>query len=330
MVKRFIFTFALIMSVSGMSLRAEQNAWYEWKTWKNIPASIKKGLLSQSMAWKKGFQAAKKKLWQKEALNREERQFYKKFLREVGGVAAAATLLTLWGARTIAQRQAYAPSLYTVEEVQSMDGESWKENLFNAARDGDIGTLKALLQASGKDINGADRDGWTALMIACKRGNFDAVQLLLQNGASTDVSDDQMKGFSPLILAADEGHSEIIQLLLSRPYSVPIDTADRWGRTAFMLAAQKGHNDVLQVFLDYKVDIDKQQKEYGTTALMWAVEEGQEETVDLLLKNGADITVRNQQGQTALDIAKQVISEKGRAEREPYEKIIALLEKAQR
>lgn len=331
--KKLLLSFLMIGSLLGAAQRdTEKTAWQSWKTWSDFPAFIKKGLLSEKVVWKHGFQAAKKKLWHKQQLDHREQQYYKKFLREVGGVAAAATILVLLGGAYIKQKKSGSQARLTIKEATQMSPKAWGENLFDAATQGDVSTLKNLVVAGkadlAKDINVADRDGWTALMLACKKGNIDVVKLLLENNAQTDVSDDAMKGFSPLMLASDSGYVEIVKLLIQPPYNVPIDSADRWGRTAFMLASERGHNDVVEVFLKHGVDINEQQKDFGTTALIWAAKGGQDETVQFLLEQGADVAVRSQEG-TALEIARLLESEKGRAERPPYTRIVELLERAE-
>jgi ankyrin repeat protein len=59
-------------------------------------------------------------------------------------------------------------------------------DLFNAARDGDLSRVKGLL-ASGADVNVKNSDGATALFAASFSGHLDVVQALLANGAQVNV-----------------------------------------------------------------------------------------------------------------------------------------------
>lgn len=92
------------------------------------------------------------------------------------------------------------------------------------------------------------------------------------------------------------------------------------------LAAQEGHAEALEVLLDQTdIDIDSlDQPKYS--ALMRAARNGQYQAVRVLKERGADQTLRNYQGKTALDLAK--IGLKGSLKRKikDYQQTVALLE----
>lgn len=52
------------------------------------------------------------------------------------------------------------------------------------------------------------------------------------------------------------------------------------------------------------VNIDVKEKRTGNTPILWAAKNGHLKIVQLLLKYGADITIRNYDNETALDVAK--------------------------
>lgn len=123
----------------------------------------------------------------------------------------------------------------------------------------------ALLQSPQIDVNAHNARGETPLMLAAIKGNLPAVQALLARGA--DVN---QPGWAPLHYAASGGtpqHAQIVALLLE--HSAYIDAASPNGSTPLMLAAR-----------------------YGSEAI-----------VQLLLQEGADPTLKNQQGLTARDFA---------------------------
>ncbi len=123
----------------------------------------------------------------------------------------------------------------------------------------------ALLQSPQVDVNAHNARGETPLMLAAIKGNLPAVQALLARGA--DVN---QPGWAPLHYAASGGtpqHAQIVALLLE--HSAYIDAASPNGSTPLMLAAR-----------------------YGSDAI-----------VQLLLQEGADPTLKNQQGLTARDFA---------------------------
>ena len=67
--------------------------------------------------------------------------------------------------------------------------------LHAAAKKGDTANLLALLQ-QGANINAADKDGQTALMLAADKNHLQAVQTLLAHGAQINATD--CKGRSAL------------------------------------------------------------------------------------------------------------------------------------
>ncbi|XP_069131824.1 uncharacterized protein [Argopecten irradians] len=76
----------------------------------------------------------------------------------------------------------------------------------------------------------------------------------------------------------------------------------------FLAAARDGDYERIEDFLfrsgkDHLVSIDVKDKRTGNTSLIWAAKRGHTKIVQLLLKHGADITLRNYDGQTAVEVA---------------------------
>ncbi|XP_076113862.1 uncharacterized protein LOC143082178 isoform X1 [Mytilus galloprovincialis] len=88
------------------------------------------------------------------------------------------------------------------------------------------------------------------------------------------------------------------------------------GRTAdleeiFLSAARDGDYEKIENFLqrrsDCLVSVDVKDKRTGNTPLIWASKRGHTKIVQLLLKHGADVTLRNYENQTAVDVASSAI-----------------------
>ena len=88
------------------------------------------------------------------------------------------------------------------------------EELWNAAREGDLATVDRLLGA-GLDVDSPNRYGATALSFAAQNGQLEVVRRLLEAGAQVDVTDTFYQ-VDPLGWAAQGGHLEVAELLLDK------------------------------------------------------------------------------------------------------------------
>ena len=84
--------------------------------------------------------------------------------------------------------------------------DDWRD----AAIAGDLGAMQSLL-AAGLDIDGRDKYGQTALMLAARHGREQALDLLLQNHADMDVT--AKYRLSALMLAVINRHAGIARKL---------------------------------------------------------------------------------------------------------------------
>jgi ankyrin repeat protein len=131
--------------------------------------------------------------------------------------------------------------------------------LLQAAAHGEQDRLHALLD-SGCDVEQADPDGRTALMMGAQFGHAGIVSELLARGAVVDRTDGE--GNTALLLAARSGCVEAVEDLLL--WKAEIDHTNRKGQTALYLAAacpvlreskavpwsrHKGHDEVVRALL---------------------------------------------------------------------------------
>jgi hypothetical protein len=84
--------------------------------------------------------------------------------------------------------------------------------LLDASRAGDVGRVRAILDAGG-DVNAANRYGVTALGFAAEKGHFDIVRLLVERGADLDAVD-SFYGSRPVDFALRGGHLNIAVFLI--------------------------------------------------------------------------------------------------------------------
>ena len=196
---------------------------------------------------------------------------------------------------------------------------------------GDVATVKKLLQEDPTLVSVRDAKNLTPLHIAASRGQSAVAQLLIDHGA--DVQSDDDGEWSPLVFAAYRGHADVAKVLIENGAGVtsedgnPIHYAgQRKHKVICRLLVEHGaidglldsdDSDVLQVFrAAYSYDsetikeilvrrpelVDFKDRD-GRTALHEACTNGDTKSVRELLKSGADVTIRDANGQTAADRA---------------------------
>ena len=147
------------------------------------------------------------------------------------------------------------------------------EELFEAARKGDVAALRAQLD-KGIPVDAKWRYDQTALFIAARRGHAEAVKLLIERGADVNAQDSFYK-MSVLAGAASDGKTEVVTLLLS---------AGAKGREQVLqMAAGQGNAALVKAVLDAG-GLDA--KTLGT-ALNVAESRNRSEVAELLKKAGA-------------------------------------------
>jgi uncharacterized protein len=204
--------------------------------------------------------------------------------------------------------------------------------LHYAALSRDPGIVALLLDA-GVDIDALNREGYSALGMACAAHNWDTARFLLQRGArgepeggvpalvaAASGADDDASGIrmllkhkvrvdavgplgrSALITAALHRHAAIAEALLAAGADPAL--ADSHGATALMEAARSGAHRVIQRLVFHKPDCAHTDHS-GRSALMIACQSRQcdEETVRLLVSLGADPDQRCADGRSPLDYA---------------------------
>ena len=183
-------------------------------------------------------------------------------------------------------------------QARRREGES---ALHHAARAGEE-EFAAMLIAHGAKIEQRDLQGSTPLFLAVEHNRSKMVTLLLDNGAKPDVPG--RSGVSPLAAAAFNGSDAIVDLLLRK--GADVNAEDVTGKTAIAYAAARGFSGIVEQLLGAGVDINRRYGN-DLTVLMWAAGYANDvteaeglETVDLLIARGARLDDADNRGRTAL------------------------------
>merc|ERR1712150_304953 len=165
-------------------------------------------------------------------------------------------------------------------------------------------TLVKLLLNMGADVNKPEPSGTiaTPLFNAVWRGKSEVVRQLVECGAKVDVGSCRS---TPLFMAARLGCLEITKILLDS--GCEKDIQNRFGVTALYEAVLRGQVNIVRLFLDCGCDPNLPDT-YGLTPLHLVAQElhvcsESKEILQLLVEGGGDVTLINGKGETAADIA---------------------------
>ena len=148
----------------------------------------------------------------------------------------------------------------------------------------------------GMDPNTPTEKGEPALVFAVRSGAPKTVAFLLkQAGIQTDATNTADE--TALMLAANANDLASANLLIEAGASV-----NRPNWTPLHYAASKGHTEMMRLLIENDAYIDAESPN-GTTPLMMAAYYATPKAVKLMLEEGADPTLQNKDGQTALDMA---------------------------
>jgi ankyrin repeat protein len=249
-------------------------------------------------------------------------------LSSAGSKKKTSILQRLFAARKSQTTEITAPTLPQPAGVSEPDTAS----ILEAAKRGDLPTVKQLLQAKSALVSCKDSKGDTPLHDAARYGHKDVVELLLAHNA--EINTKGFHGNTPLHVAAREHHKEIVELLLA--HNAEVNAKDKYGGTplhdaaggghldvvALLLANQanvnamsvlnwtplhaasgKGHGSVVELLVANGAEVNGKSTGKGWTPLHAAADGGHRGVVELLLAKNSDVNARGDLGETPLDLA---------------------------
>ena len=171
------------------------------------------------------------------------------------------------------------------------------DDFFAAIQQDNAFVVRELL-GRGFDPNTPNPQGQQALFLALKYPSLKVVEVLLSD-PNTTVEIRNASDESPLMLAALKGLTELCQQMILRDADV-----NKPGWAPLHYAATGASIPTMQLLLDNHAYIDAASPN-GSTPLMMAAMYGNDAAVKLLLNSGADPTLKNIQGLSAIDFATQ-------------------------
>jgi len=154
------------------------------------------------------------------------------------------------------------------------------------AETGIVEIMRALID-KGANVNGEiGMNGMTALYIACQEGFHEMVSLLIANGAKINYFTRDTEPGSPLHISCQFGHLKVVKLLVNSGADVNAIKPDD-GNTALLVAVRTLHIDIANFLISHGANVSIPNK-CGITALMIAANRGMEGIVQALLEAGED------------------------------------------
>ena len=197
------------------------------------------------------------------------------------------------------------PFGYLVKEQIHGEIDDWNQlgPLLQAINKNKHDKVSKLIQA-GYDVN-KEGDSYpsTPLTYAIRNGNFQIIQLLVENGANTNT--EPIQGLSPLNEAILRGDVLIVNYLLEHGAEVspkgnprnalqPIEYATRLSRC----------KEIIEALLKYGADVNSAVSGTGTP-LYGAIAHKNYEVVRCLLEHGADISLHGGKLESPLELARR-------------------------
>lgn len=174
-----------------------------------------------------------------------------------------------------------------------------------AAADGDIETLRRLIEVEGVGVNTLDKDDRPPLYSASCLGHLDIACYLLDAGAKINLS--EKYGSTPLMAACTQGGLKMVRLLLSRGADPSL--RDRYGWTALQGVCswlQEDSAEIVRLLIKTGKAQVNARSNLGETALQHACTWGRVDIARILLMEGcADPLARDRAGRTAMAIAQE-------------------------
>lgn len=186
-----------------------------------------------------------------------------------------------------------------------------------AVNEEDVEKLRVYLRKLGND---AEKGKTLNKMLfrAINKNSPDMIELLIDHGALLDARNKE--GNTPLSYAISFSKVDFFKILVDKGADI---NAPKHSKSGYIIApvhhaAQAKEVKILEILIQAGVDVNKKEATSGRTPLMFAVGTCRDPNViptfQILLDHGADITLKDDQGMSVLDIAQKKCKKNRREE----------------
>lgn len=185
--------------------------------------------------------------------------------------------------------------------------QSLNRQLLSAIINGKASKIEKLV-AKGADPNGMPEEdssyiskNWSFLMIAARFGPLAVIEALVKCGADVNFKTNSSHT-TPLLMAANYGDKASLECLIN--HGAEINAEDVFGYTALINICRYYNSEVetIEYLLNHGARINRQDKNGFTPFMCAATANKNHEVLLCLIRHGADLTIKNHEGNTVMDI----------------------------
>lgn len=220
-----------------------------------------------------------------------------------------------------------SPNYDSLYKLLSDEQTRVQNHFFDLVESGSFAEIQTYIERI-KNIDQANDDGNTALMMAINRDDLEIIQYILDLGAHINYQNSQSAGQTPLMLAASVGNGEVVTLLLERGAEIWLEDNEKKtalyyadinekkvareilqrevSRVTVLLFKAVKKNELEKVLLYFPVltSVDHQDS-FGRTPLHYAAMFGHIKVVEFLLSKQAQVELEDELGYSAYRWAKE-------------------------
>eukprot|EP00833_Pecoramyces_ruminatium_P014404 jgi/Orpsp1_1/1188436/evm.model.d7180000064838.2 len=153
------------------------------------------------------------------------------------------------------------------------------------------------------DVSIKNKKGESAFSLSLKLRNKSLIEIIMNN-KSFDFNYFDVNNNNLLMVYSLSNNMNIIKKLLNKNIGL-LNQVNNKNENALIIATKLCNKDAVRVFIENNVNVN-QQDYLGNTALYYAIEMNCKYIINALVYAHADMNLKNKEGKSALDLAKEV------------------------
>ncbi len=167
------------------------------------------------------------------------------------------------------------------------------EKFVEAAKAGNLETVKSILASDPSKLNATDEQNYTASQWAGMRAHWHILEYLIKKGADLNIVGGD--GGTAINWAVHHDNKEMIKLMVEN--GAKLNIRNQWGMTELHTAVWRGCINVTEYLLDHGSDPNIKTNE-GWTVMHMAYRSGHDNLIEMLKKRDLSLTEKDNMGRT--------------------------------